>query len=133
MKYLSLILLIAFSSFSSELIACKCKALSPQEDYKISHHEMEVCILKLIKEKRNGERIHLAEVKHHYKGSTTSNTIQIKQGTSTCDYFFLVRNTYLFYGREDENGFYVTNNCHRTRNIKHAIKDLRFLNEITNH
>ena len=130
MKHLSLILILGFSTLSTQTIACRCRTLTVQEDFENSHNIMEVTIVKLLKEKRNGHRIYLAEVNRQYKGSVLSNKIKIEVGTSTCDFYFRARKSYLFYGFEDKNNFYTTSQCHRTREMDVASEDIKILNEL---
>ena len=131
MKYLTLILVIGFSTLSTEAMACKCRTITIQEDFESSQNVMEITVLKLLKKKRNGDRIYIAKVNRQYKGSIISNKVKIKQGTSSCDFYYRVRKSYLFYGVEVENDIYTTSLCHRTREMNIAFEDIQILDELT--
>jgi hypothetical protein len=71
-------------------------------------------------------------VDQSWKGLGEQETITVRTASSSaaCGFTFRVGETYLIYAFLNSEGFLVTNNCRRTKNILDAEEDIAILNRI---
>lgn len=105
-----------------------------QAGYRAVEFVMKIKIQKEIKHKNQpvfGPVYFKAEVIKVYKGSLAVSNIELQSfltGGSLCSYIFEEGNSYLFYGRKTEDGYYISSTCDRTAKLEDKDFDLNILN-----
>lgn len=132
-------LLILFFLFLIPTHACDCDEPKDNIDsFKSGYTAVEFVIeLKILKEITSkgqavfGPIYYKAEVIKVYKGSLAVSNIELQSfltGGSLCSYIFEEGNSYLFYGRKTEDGYYISSTCDRTAKLEDKDFDLNILN-----